>query len=121
MLPFRIWYFLAKHFVSRGWEFHHQLSIRSLKFERDENCIEYVTISYERHLKTHQGGLEETNEEANDKKMYATGTPSCPVQSLKLYMSKTDPNALSLFNECNKESRYLVLQQICKTQKVYLI
>ena len=46
--------------------------------------------------------LEETNEEANNNRMNATGTSSCPLQSLKLYMSKTDPNALSLFNECNK-------------------
>lgn len=101
-LRFRIWYFLAIHFVSRGCEFHHQLSIRSLKFEKDENGIEFVTISHETYQKSHQGGLEETNEEANDKRMYATGTPSCPVQSLKLFLSKTDPNALSLFNECNK-------------------
>ena len=64
--------------------------------------IEYVTISHETHQKNHQGGLEKTNEEANDKRMYATCTPSCPVQSLIIFLSKTDPNALSLFNECNK-------------------
>ncbi|XP_078309646.1 uncharacterized protein LOC144618023 [Crassostrea virginica] len=57
---------------------------------------------HETHKKNHQGGVEETNEEAYDKRMYASGTPSCPVQSLKLFLSKTDPNALSLFNECNK-------------------
>ena len=50
-LRFRIWYFLAIHFVNRGCEFHHQLSIRFLKFEKDKNGngIEYVTISHEIH------------------------------------------------------------------------
>ena len=53
--------------------------------------------------------FEETNEEpANDKRMYYTGTPSCPVQSFKLLMSKTDPNDLSLFNECDKGARHKV-------------
>ena len=49
-------YFLAIHFVSLGCEYHHQLSIRSLKFEKDENDIEYVTISHETHKKITKGG-----------------------------------------------------------------
>ena len=33
-LPFRVWYLLAVHFVSRGIEFHHQLSMNSIKFQK---------------------------------------------------------------------------------------
>ena len=84
-LRFCIWYFVAIHFVDRGCEFHHPLSISSLNFEKNEKGIEDVTISKKKHKKNTKvgGGVEETNEEANDKRMYATGTPFCQVQSLK--------------------------------------
>ena len=38
-LRFRVWYLLAVHFVSRGIEFHHQLSMNSSKFQHDEEGI----------------------------------------------------------------------------------
>ncbi|XP_062574457.1 uncharacterized protein LOC134236294 [Saccostrea cucullata] len=103
-LRFRIWYLLAIHFVSRGCEFHHQLSLQSLKFQKDENGIEYITITHETHQKNNQGGLDGSSEEAQDKRMYATGKETCPVQSMKLFISKTDPKATSLFNECDKDA-----------------
>lgn len=51
-LRFRVWYLLAIHFVTRGIEFHHQLSPSSLKFESDQRGHEYFTISPETHQKT---------------------------------------------------------------------
>ena len=102
-LRFRVWYLLGIHFVSRGCEFHHQLTKNSLKFDRDENGTEFITIAHETHQKNYQGGLEETDEEAQDKRMYATGTERCPIKSLKHFLSKSDPNAVALFNECDKE------------------
>lgn len=36
--------------------------------------------------------------------MYATNTEQCPVTSLKLLLSKTDPNAKALFNHCKTEA-----------------
>lgn len=36
--------------------------------------------------------------------MYATNTKQCPVASLKLLLSKTDPNAKALFNHCKTEA-----------------
>jgi hypothetical protein len=53
-----------------------------LKFNKDENGIEYVSIAHETHQKNHQGGLYEDTEETEDKRMYATGTSTCPVKSL---------------------------------------
>ena len=82
-LRFRVWYALAIHFVSRGCEFHHQLTMRSLKFERDENDIEYVTIGHETQQKHYQGGLDDRIEQASDKRLYATGSINCPVKALK--------------------------------------
>ena len=50
-LRFRVWYLLAIHFVSRGIEFHHQLSMSSIKFQHDEEGIEFLTINHETHQK----------------------------------------------------------------------
>jgi hypothetical protein len=43
-------------------------------------------------------------EEAEDKRMYATGTSTCPAKLLHSFLSKTDPKAISLFNECNRDA-----------------
>ena len=101
-LRFRVWYLLAIHFVSRGCEFHHQLTLQSLKFERDENGTEFVTPTHETQQKNYQGGLDETQEEAQDKRMYATGKDKCPVMTIRYFLTKTDPNASALFNVCDK-------------------
>ena len=69
-LRFKIWYLLATHFVSRGCEFHPQLMILSLKFEKDENDKEYLIITHETQQKNHQGGLNAKTEETQDKRMY---------------------------------------------------
>lgn len=103
ILRYRVWYDIAIHFVTRGLEFHEQLKQNSFEFITDENEHEYVVLSHETKQKTIQGGL--TNEEANnDKRMYATNTKQCPVASLKLLLSKTDPNAKALFNHCKTEA-----------------
>ena len=52
--------------------------------------------------KTRQGGLD-SDEGPSDKRMNATNNPaSCPVHALKMFLAKTDPQATSLFNHCNK-------------------
>ncbi|CAC5424288.1 unnamed protein product [Mytilus coruscus] len=68
-LRFKVWYALAIHFVSRGIEFHHQLSKDSIKFVNDEEGREYLTITHETHQKNYQGGIEDSSEEAEDKRL----------------------------------------------------
>jgi hypothetical protein len=101
-LRFKIWYILAIHFVSRGCEFHPQLMISSLKFEKDENDKEYLIITHETQQKNHHGGLNAKTEETQDKRMYETCTDNCPIKAIKYFLSKSDPNAKSLFNQCAK-------------------
>ena len=104
-LRFRVWYLLGIHFVSRGGEFHHQLSINSFKFESDEMGSEFLSISHETHQKNHQGGLDDATEETQDKRMYAVpNSPSCPLSTIKHFLSRCDPAAKSLFNQCCKEA-----------------
>ncbi|CAC5395249.1 unnamed protein product [Mytilus coruscus] len=93
------------HFVSRGVEFHHQLNINSFKFERDERGSEFLSISHETHQKNHQGGLDDATEETQDKRMYAVpNSPSCPLTTIKNFLSKCDSAAKSLFNQCCREA-----------------
>ncbi|CAC5383685.1 unnamed protein product [Mytilus coruscus] len=69
-LRFKVWYALAIHFVSRGIEFHQQLSKDSIKFVKDEKGREYLTITHETHQKNYQCGIENSSEESEDKIMY---------------------------------------------------
>ena len=78
---------LAIHFVSRVLEFHHQLKINSFEFQFDELGKEYATTNHETQQKKIQGGLSK-DEAPVDRRMYATGDENCPVQALKLLISK---------------------------------
>ena len=102
-LRFKVWYVLAIHFVSRGIEFHQQLSMDSIKFVKDEEGREYLTITHETHQKNYQGGTEDSSEEAQDKRMYSTDSESCPVKAVKYFLSKCHPECKSLFNQCSRD------------------
>ena len=103
ILRHKVWYDLSVHFVAKGLEFHQQLNLKSFEFLKDENDVEYVILSHETKQKNHHGGL--LNEKTPlDKRMYATGSQSCPVKSLKLLIEKTPLESTSLFNHCSKEA-----------------
>lgn len=103
VLRFRVWFIIAVHFVSRGLEFHQQLRMNSFVLNKDENGNEYVTLSHETKQKNWQGGID-ASDNPKEKRMYAipSAGDKCPVKSLLLFISKTDPNATSLFNRCSK-------------------
>lgn len=104
-LRFRIWFLLSIQFVSRGLEFHEQLKPNSFVFKTDENGHEYATLSHSTKQKNWQGGID-TADGPKEKRMYAIPDlgQKCPVNSLKLFLAKTDPNATSLFNHCVKKA-----------------
>jgi hypothetical protein len=104
LLRLRFWFNLAIHFVSRGLEFHHQLNLNSFDFHVDAEGDEYTTISHETQQKKIQGGIM-CAEAPADKFLYGNAVDQnvCPVASLKMFISKTDPNAKSLFNRCIKD------------------
>ena len=96
VLQYKVWYNLAIHFVSRGLEFHHQLSISSFAFLHDEVGRRYVPIAYETQQKNRQGGLKNL-EAIADKRMYATNEQGCPVAALEKMIEHSDPCATALF------------------------
>ena len=59
-------------------------------------------------IKISPRSLEETNEEANDKLMYATGKLSCSVQSLKFSLSKAGLNAFSYYSMNARKVYFMV-------------
>ena len=50
-----VWFNIAVHFVSRGLEFHHQLTSSSFEFISDENGVEYACLTHETQQKTFRG------------------------------------------------------------------
>ena len=103
ILRYRMWYDLSIHFVSRGLEFHQQLSRNSFQFLTDNKGIEYVALSHEMKQKNWQGEL--CHQEApNEKRMYATRDPRCPVASLRGLLERTPASATSLYNHCSIEA-----------------
>lgn len=103
-LRFKVWYALTIHIVSCSIEFYQQLSKHSIKFVNDEESRKYLTITHEKHQKNYQGGIEDSSEKADDKRMYSTDSDSCPVKAVKLYLSKCHPNSKSLFNQCSRDA-----------------
>ena len=70
-LRYRVWLNLSIHYVTRGLEFHSQLSPTSLEIRFDETGAEYVILTHQTMQKHHQGDLN-AKEENSDKRMYAT-------------------------------------------------
>ena len=103
ILRFRVWFVVAIHFVSRGLEFHEQLKINSFIVNTDDYGNVYATLSHETKQKNWQGGIDKTDA-PKEKRMYAVPNSEkyCPVKALSDFISKTDPNASSLFNRCSK-------------------
>lgn len=95
------WYILSIHFVTRGLEWHHQLTRNAFEFKIDENGHEFVCLTHETRQKNYQGGI--SSDEYNaDKRMYATMTENCPVKILKFFIEKTPEKATNLFNKTYK-------------------
>ena len=105
VLRFRVWFVLAIQFVSRSLEFHQQLKMDSFVTKTDENGDEYVKLLHDTKQTNWQGGID-AFENPKEKRMYAvpSARDKCPVQSLLLFLSKTDRNATSLFNTCSKKA-----------------
>ena len=80
------------HFCRRGHENLRAISKDSFVFQKNENNVEYVTMKDE--LDKNHRGNDITSQQA---RMYATGTPDCPVQSLKLCISKLNASTPCFF------------------------
>ena len=82
----KVFFELLLHFGRRGREGLRSLKKTDIIFQHDSEGREYATLSSNSLEKNHQGFS--SREREHVQLMYATGTDSCPVSSLKLYLSK---------------------------------
>lgn len=92
---------ISLHFGRRGREGLRQLNKESFEIKVDRNKEEYVIQSYHEKEKNHKG-YEAKKHFEKSPVMYSTGSPLCPVYSLKLYLSKLHPDCKDFFQLPNR-------------------
>ena len=102
-LQSKVFFEIMLHFGRRAKEGLHDLKVDSFEFRTDADGHVYVTIPYNEATKTNHG-LESDREE-KEQRMYETGDPdTCPIASLKLYLSKLNPKSPSFFQHISTKS-----------------
>ena len=95
----KVWFDIALAFARRGRENLQSMKKDAFVFKKDDIGAEYVEMAYNEATKNHPGNKSDTNHESKTR-MYATdGSETCPVQSLKLYLSKLHPKSDLLFQQ----------------------
>lgn len=87
----KVFFELSLHFGRRGREGLRELKTDMIKLETSPSGQEYATLTCVPHEKNYQGVGSHATEE-HDQCMYATGRDTCPVASLKLYLSHLNPD-----------------------------
>lgn len=95
-LLYKVFFDISFHFARRGREGLRELKKTSFKFEMDGEGQEYVTIGFNETEKTKQGNEKSIFEKSGT--MYSQpGSKSCPVESLRFYLTKLHPDCDALF------------------------
>ena len=95
-LLYKVFFEITLHFARRGREGLRDLTKSTFKFVRDADGVEYVCLAYHEQEKTKQGSEKQIFEKCGS--MYSQpGDPNCPVESLKLYLSKLNPSCSAFF------------------------
>ncbi|CAC5364162.1 KCTD1_15 [Mytilus coruscus] len=87
----KVWFEVLLYFCRRGQENLREMKPSDFQISEDDEGKEYVHKISSEVTKTHQG-VEEENFEPELGRMYATGTPMCPVLSFKKYLRKLNQN-----------------------------
>ena len=90
-----VWFSITFHFCRRGQEGLRNLTKDAYKFSKDANGREFVTMQFNESTKNHPGTI--NNDFQSRKRMYSDGSEKCPVNALKLYLSKLNPGCDALF------------------------
>ena len=89
------------NFARRGRENLRSLKYDCFAFSTDDNGCDYVEMAYNEATKNHQGDNLKDRDHEIRPRMYASGTESCPVASLRQYLSHRNPNTDYLFQRPN--------------------
>ncbi|CAC5386368.1 KCTD1_15 [Mytilus coruscus] len=83
-------------FGRRGRENQRQFTKDTLEIKTDDRGHEFAQFAHSETTKNHRGDISDDNFEKNPR-MYSTYKPDCPVQALKLYLSKRNPTTNDFF------------------------
>ena len=105
----KVFFEIMLHFGKRAKEGLHDLIIDSFQFRSDDDKNVYAIIPYNEKSKTNHG-LESGREE-KEQRMYKTGEKgSCPVGSLRKYLSKLNPKSNYFFQHISSKKSALTEQ-----------
>ena len=75
------------HFGKRGRENMREMTAEDIQIHRSSSGLEYITL-IERATKSHQGGLNSSENEAAAVMSEMPGNPRCPVLAVKTHLKK---------------------------------
>ena len=83
----KVWFDIALAFARRGRENLQSMKKNAFAFKTDDTGDEYVEMTYNEATKNHPGVKSDTNHESKTRMYAVNGSDSCPVNSLRLYLS----------------------------------
>ncbi|CAC5391907.1 KCTD1_15 [Mytilus coruscus] len=92
----KVWFDMMISFGRRGRENQRQFTKDTLEIKTDDRGHEFAQFAHSETTKNHRGDISDDNFEKNPR-MYSTYKPDCPVQALKLYLSKRNPTTNDFF------------------------
>ena len=95
----KVWFDIALAFARRGRENLQSMKKDAFAFKTDDTGDEYVEMTYNEATKNHPGVKSDTNHESKPRMYAVNGSDSCPVNSLRLYLSKLNPESELLFQQ----------------------
>ena len=105
----KVFFEIMLHFGRRAKEGLRDLKTDSFEFRTDDNGHVYATIPYNEKSKTNHGT--ESDREEKEQRMYETGDPeTCPIVSLRLYLSKLNPKSPYFFQHVSTKKSVVVEQ-----------
>lgn len=94
-LQHKVYFEISMHFARRGREGLRELNKDDILIKTTPSGGEYATLDFNPLEKNHPVYAQKYAE--HDQRMYATKTKTCPVASLRLYLSKLNPKCRAFF------------------------
>ena len=100
----KVWWDIHYNFARRGRENDRIMTKTTFKVKKDSEGHEFIEPAFNEFTKNHRGELDDTNIYP---RCYANDTPSCPVKSFKLYVTKLHPLCDALWQKPRPLTKFL--------------
>ncbi|XP_031570633.1 uncharacterized protein LOC116304966 [Actinia tenebrosa] len=92
-----VWFHVVLYWCRRGRERQRELKPESFTLEVDEDGKCFATMTHDEVTKNHQGGVQENPTYEKNGRLYETDSPTDGYKTLKLYISKLNPECTAFF------------------------